>query len=184
MSFLEPEKDESRLSKYVVQAGWRDVPHLDEEEKRKLVANTPPYQIKARTEGEPALGIGAIYPIDEAEITVPDRAIPDSWPRAYGMDVGWNRTAAVWGARDPGTGTIYLYSEHYRAMGEPPTHAFAIRGRGAWMLGVIDPAGLGSSQIDGRALMDIYRELGLNLQPAVNAVEAGIKSGICWSRVS
>jgi phage terminase large subunit-like protein len=174
MSFLEPEKDESRLSKYVVQAGWRDVPHLDEEEKRKLVANTPPYQIKARTEGEPALGIGAIYPIDEAEITVPDRPIPDSWPRAYGMDVGWNRTAAVWGARDPGTGTIYLYSEHYRAMGEPPTHAFAIRGRGTWMLGVIDPACLGSSQIDGRALMDIYRELGLNLQPAVNAVEAGI----------
>jgi phage terminase large subunit-like protein len=60
ISFLEPENDESRLSKYVVQAGWKDVPHLDEEEKRKLVANTPPYQIKARTEGEPALGVGAI----------------------------------------------------------------------------------------------------------------------------
>ena len=95
MSFLEPENERSGLSKYVVQAGWKDVPHLDEEEKRKLVANTPSYQIKARTEGEPALGVGAIYPIDEAEITVPDRVIPDSWPRAFGMDVGWNRTAAV-----------------------------------------------------------------------------------------
>jgi hypothetical protein len=40
--------------------------------------------------------------------------------------------------------------------------------------GVIDPSCLGSSQIDGRTLMDLYRELGLNLQPAVNAVEAGI----------
>ena len=68
MSFLEPENDESRLSKYVVQAGWKDVPHLDEEEKRRLVVNTPPYQIRARTEGEPALGAGAIYPIDETEI--------------------------------------------------------------------------------------------------------------------
>jgi phage terminase large subunit-like protein len=56
MSFLEPENDESRLSKYVVQAGWKDVPHLDEEERRKLIVNTPPYQIRARTEGEPALG--------------------------------------------------------------------------------------------------------------------------------
>jgi len=174
MSFLEPENDESRLSKYVVQAGWKDVPHLDEEEKRKLVANTPLYQIKARTEGEPALGVGAIYPIDEAEITVPDRAIPDSWPRAFGMDVGWNRTAVVWGARDPGTGVIYLYNEHYQRMGEPPSHAHAIRARGAWIPGVIDPSCLGSSQIDGRTLMDLYRELGLNLQPAVNAVEAGI----------
>jgi hypothetical protein len=129
MSFLEPENDESRLSKYVVQAGWKDVPHLDEEEKRKLVVNTPPYQIRARTEGEPALGAGAIYPIDETEIMVPDRRIPDSWPRAFGLDVGWNRTAVVWGAQDPGSGVIYLYSEHYQGMGEPASHAQAIRAR-------------------------------------------------------
>ena len=173
-SFLEPADDESKRSKYVVQAGWKDVPHLDEEEKQKLVANTPIYQIRARTDGEPALGSGAIYPIDEAEITVPLFAVPDEWPRAFGMDVGWNRTAAVWGARDPGSGVIYLYSEHYQGQGEPASHAQAIRGRGAWIPGVIDPACLGSSQIDGRTLMEIYRSLGLSLWPAVNAVEAGI----------
>ena len=173
-SFLEPESDESRKSKYVVQAGWKDVPHLDEEEKRKLVANTPPYQVRARTDGEPALGAGAIYPIDEAEITVPVFAIPNTWPRAFGMDVGWNRTAVVWGARDPSSGVIYLYSEHYQGQGEPASHAQAIRARSPWIPGVIDPACLGSSQIDGRTLMEIYRELGLNLAPAVNAVEAGI----------
>ena len=174
MSFLEPENDRSRLSKYVVQAGWKDVPHLDEEEKRKLVANTPPYQVKARTEGEPTLGAGAIYPIDESEIVVPDIAIPEHWPRAYGMDVGWNRTAVVWGARDPASGVVYLYSEHYQGQGEPASHAQAIRARGDWILGVIDPACLGSSQIDGRTLMQVYRQLGLHLGPAENAVEAGI----------
>src|SRR5215469_14072882 len=116
-SFLEPADGESKKSKYVVQAGWKDVPHLDEEEKRKLVVNTPPYQVKARTDGEPVLGSGAIYPIDEAEITVPAFPIPIDWPRAFGMDVGWNRTAVVWGARDPGSGVIYLYSEHWQ--GEP-----------------------------------------------------------------
>jgi len=42
------------------------------------------------------------------------------------------------------------------------------------MVGVIDPSCLGSSQIDGRTLIDIYRNLGLRLAPAVNAVEAGI----------
>ena len=157
-----------------MQAGWRDVPHLDAEEQRKLIANTPPYQIKARTEGEPALGAGAIYPIAESDITVPDRVIPEEWPRAYGMDVGWNRTAVVWGARDPASGVIYLYSEHYQGQGEPASHALAIRGRGDWIPGVIDPACLGSSQIDGRTLMQIYGRLGLHLRPAENAVEAGI----------
>ena len=95
--------------------------------------STPPYQIKARTEGEPALGAGAIYPIDEDEVRVPDRPIPEEWPRAYGMDVGWNRTAVVWGARDPGSGVMYLYSEHYQGQGEPASHAEAIRARGAWI---------------------------------------------------
>lgn len=174
LSFLEPPSEEAMKSKYVVQAGWKDVPHLDDDEKRKLVANTPPYQIKARTDGEPSLGAGAIYPIAESDITVPDREIPEYWARGYAMDVGWNRTAALWGARDPGTGIMYIYSEHYQGQGEPASHAQAILGRGMWIPGVIDPACLGSSQIDGRTLMEIYRGLGLRLFPAVNAVEAGI----------
>jgi phage terminase large subunit-like protein len=173
-SFLESTDEESKKSKYVVQAGWKDVPHLDEEEKRKLVANTPIYQVRARTDGEPALGSGAIFPIGEEEITVPPFDVPDSWPRVFGMDVGWNKTAVVWGAKDPGSGVLYLYSEHYQGQGEPASHAQAIKARGDWISGVIDPACLGSSQIDGRTLMQLYSELGLNLAPAVNAVEAGI----------
>jgi hypothetical protein len=78
------------------------------------------------------------------------------------------------GRGDPGTGVIYLYSEHYQGQGEPASHAQAIRGRGEWIPGVIDPSCLGSSQIDGRTLMEIYGKLGLNLQTAENAVEAGI----------
>ncbi|MGD1095885.1 MAG: terminase family protein [Bryobacteraceae bacterium] len=172
-SFLEEEREEA--SRFVIQAGWKDVPHLDQEEQRMLSASTPPYQLQARSEGEPALGSGAIYPISESDIVVPYRVIPDEWPRAYGMDVGWNSTAVVWGASDPGSGVIYLYSEHYQGQGEPASHAQAIRGRGEWIRGVIDPACLGSSQIDGRRLIDLYGELGLLLCPAENAVEAGIK---------
>ena len=78
------------------------------------------------------------------------------------------------GARDSASGVVYLYSEHYQGQGEPASHAQAIRARGVWILGVIDPACLGSSQIDGRTLMEVYRKLGLHLGPAENAVEAGI----------
>jgi len=173
-SFLEPETPESLEFKWFIQAGWKDVPHIPEDEKRALLATTPPYQIKARTLGEPSLCAGAIYPIAESEITVAPFDPPASWPRVYAMDVGWKRTAALWAARDPGANVLYLYSEHYQGQGEPASHADAIKGRGAWIPGVIDPACQGSSQIDGRTLMEIYQRLGLELEPAVNAVEAGI----------
>lgn len=179
--FLEPETDAAKDFKWFVQAGWKHVPHLDEEQKRALLATTPIHQIQARTEGEPMLGAGAIYPIAEIDIIVPTRAIPATWRRVYSLDVGWNRTAALWAAEEPGTGIIELYSEHYQGQGEPPSHAEAIKSRGDWIHGVADPASLGSSQIDGRTLMEIYGKLGLHLQPAVNAVEAGITE--VWNRL-
>ena len=173
--FLEPPNEEARKYKFYIQAGWQHVPHIPEEEKAALVATSPAYQIKARTLGEPSLGAGAIYPIAEEEITVPRFDVPDSWPRAYAMDVGWQRTAALWGARDPATGTIYLYSEHYQSAQDFITHAHAIKQRGNWIQGVIDPASQQSGQLDGRKLIEEYRKCGLLLQPADNAVETGIK---------
>ena len=136
-SFLEP-TEAAREFKTYVQAGWKHVPHLDDSETRALLATMPPHQVKARTEGEPTLGAGAIYPIAEEDITVPTRTIPPTWRRAYAMDVGWQRTAVVWGAEDPGSGAIEIYDIHYRGHGEPPSHALAIRARGEWMLGACE----------------------------------------------
>lgn len=44
-------------SKYVVNAGWDDVPHLDARSKSEMLAATPPHLRKARAKGEPSLGI-------------------------------------------------------------------------------------------------------------------------------
>lgn len=161
-------------SKYMVQAGWDDVPHLSESQKRKLLAGYLPHERDARTKGTPSLGAGAIYPVPESEIVVEPFAIPPWYPRSYALDVGWNRTAAVFGAIDRNTDTAYLYAEHYRGQAEPSVHAQAIRARGAWMAGVIDPASRGRNQIDGQQMMALYQSHGLNLTPANNAVEAGI----------
>jgi phage terminase large subunit-like protein len=159
---------------YVTQATWDDAPHLTDEMKRELYSALPPHQRDARSKGIPALGAGAIYPVPESEITCAPFAIPDYWPRAYGLDVGWNRTAAIWGAKDPDTGTIYLYAEYYRGEAEPSVHASGIRAPGDWIMGVIDPAARGRGQIDGRQLLQDYLDLGLDLDVARNTVEAGI----------
>lgn len=173
---------ETSPSKYLVQAGWGDVPHLDAKTQAELLAATPPHLRDARSKGAPSLGSGAIYPVAESEITVAPFAIPDYWPRCFGLDVGWNRTAALWLARDPNVDVVYAYAEHYRGQAEPVIHAEAIKARGAWIPGVIDPASRGRAQKDGEQLLEQYRQQALNVTPADNAVEAGIYD--VWSRLS
>lgn len=164
----------STSPKAVIQAGWNDAPWLTDEIKARLLEDTPPHLRKARSEGIPALGSGNVYSTPVEDFLVTPFAIPDSWPRMYGLDVGWNRTACVWGALDPATDTVYLYDEHYRGKEEPPFHAHAIKSRGDWIPGVIDPAARGRSQVDGKRLFQDYKDLGLDLRTAKNELESGI----------
>lgn len=168
--------------KSCVMVSWEDIPHLTEEDKASILAGIPPWQRDSRTKGVPQLGAGAIYQVPEEDVKVPPFAIPAYWPRCYGMDVGWNRTAAVFCAIDRDTDTVYVYDEYYRGQAEPSVHVAAMRRRGLWIPGVIDPASHGRSQKDGEALFDIYTGLGLDIENAVNAREAGIYA--VWERLS
>jgi hypothetical protein len=171
-------------SKYMVQAGWDDAPHLDDKTKAELLSATPPWLRDARSKGEPSMGAGAIYPIPISDIEVDPFPIGKFWKRGYALDVGWNKTAAIWGAQDPSTGVIYLYAEHYRGQEIPMVHAAAIRSRGAWIRGCIDPAARGRSQIDGRRLISEYQNdtCRLNLVQAVNEVNTGLET--MWQKLA
>ena len=175
-------KEDSAGQKAVITAGWDDVPHLSADAKKALLESIPPFQRDARSKGIPQLGAGAIYPIPESDILVDDFSIPDHWPRAYGMDVGWNRTAAIWAAWNRDTDTVYLFNEHYRGQAEPSIHTQAIQARGDWIPGVIDPASRGRNQKDGQQLIQQYKDLGLNLEFAFNGVESGLYE--VWQRLS
>lgn len=162
------------MSRYVVQAGWDDVPHLSEDDKKSLLSSLAPHQRDARTKGVPSLGAGAIYPIPETEIFIDPFRVPSHFSRLYGFDVGWKKTAAIWLAHDRDSDVIYGYSEHYRGQAEPSIHAAAIRARGEWIPGILDTAARGRSQRDGECLWSDYEDLGLNIIKAEKAVEAGI----------
>jgi hypothetical protein len=172
-------------SKYRVDAGWDDVPHLDAATKAKLLRETMPYLRDARSKGIPSLGAGAIYPVPESEIIVDPFPIPRHWPKCYGLDVGWNRTAAIWLALDKNVDCAYAFTEHYRGQAEPSIHARAIKARGDWIPGAIDPASLGSSQKDGETLINLYRLEGLSLTSANNKLQ-GEEGGLfaVWERLS
>jgi Bacteriophage terminase large (ATPase) subunit and inactivated derivatives len=162
--------------KAVVQAGWDDAPWLTEAIKARLLEDTPIHLRDARTKGIPAMGSGNVYPIPLEEFVIEPFAIPDSWPRMYALDVGWNRTAAVWGALDPTTDILYIFDEHYVGQQVPAVHAYSIMSRGKWMCGVIDPASRGRSQTDGNKLWRNYKDLGLELFLAKNEFESGIQA--------
>lgn len=172
--FPEGGVDPANPYKYVTQVSWEEVPHLSEKQKQEILQSYSAHERAARTKGVPSLGSGAIYPYLEEDITCSPFKIPEWWAKAYGLDVGWNRTAAVWGTRDPDSGVVYVYSEHYEGQQAPVLHAQAIKARGEYITGAIDPAAGGVSQVDGKALVHLYEDAGLILEPADNSVSAGI----------
>lgn len=189
MSFLDNSQETtSQHKKYVQVVSWDDVPHLTQEIKDKMLASTPPQLREARSKGTPTVGEGLVYPIDPKNVTVDDFQLPLFFKKLYGMDVGWNNTGALWGAWDEANDIIYVYSEHLQGQAEPLIHARAIKSRGDWITGEIDPAARGRSQVDGESLFNIYTlpegrgGCGLRLVTANNSVEAGIFS--VWERFS
>jgi hypothetical protein len=167
--------------KAAVVAGWSDVPHLDAKAQADMLATYPAWQRDARSKGIPQLGSGAIYSVAEEDFVVAPFELAKHWPRVFALDVGWNCTAVLFGAWDRETGTVYVYDEIYRGKTEPAVIASAIKQRGDWIPGVIDPASRGRSQADGRQLIELYRTESLDLMPADNAVEAGIFA--VWQRL-
>lgn len=161
------------MSKYYVTCGW-DVPHLSDEDKKEMLSSIPLHQRDARTKGIPQIGSGAIYPIAEEDYLVQPFKIPQFYKRCYALDVGWKATAVLWLAHDAENDVIYVTGEYKRGQAEPSVHADAIKSRGEWIPGVIDPASAGSGQDDGKKLVEQYRGFGLNLSFANNAVETGI----------
>ena len=175
------------MSKAVIMAGWDDVPHLDEAVRKEMYESTPPHLRDARSKGIPNLGAGAVYPIPEEDISfeISDMLIPHWFARSYGMDVGWNSTAVVFGAYDRERDTAYIHDVYRRGQAEAEIHAAAIRKRypkGLKLPGTIDPAARASGQADGKKLLQLYRKEGLRLIEADNAVEAGIAE--VYSRLS
>ncbi|MDY6893834.1 MAG: terminase family protein [Thermotogota bacterium] len=175
-------KEGSNGNKYLVIATWDDAPHITEKQKAAYYAALPPHQKEARSKGIPTLGSGSIYPILEENIIIDDFGIPSHWLKCYSLDVGWKKTACLWGAKDPATNICYLYSEYYKGQAEPFVHSTAIKARGIWIPGVIDSAAHGRSQEDGKQLYNSYLNCGLDIMNANKSIEAGIYN--TWQMLS
>lgn len=159
-----------------VAISWDDTPWMTEKTKHEILESTPLHLRDTVSKGIPTVGDGSVYPYPLSDVLVDNFQIPAHYEKMYGMDASWNCTAAVFGAKDPDTGTLYIYGEHYLQKREPEIHAARIKTiSGDWQIGAIDPA---SKKLkgprDGIEMLSTYRRLGLRLREANNALESGI----------
>lgn len=151
-------------TKYLVMAGWDDVPHLSDKMKAELLAATPAHEREARSRGIPVLGSGKIFTIDEDRIKCTPFQIPAHWPRIAGCDFGWDHpTGAGWIAYDRDTDTVYIYDVYRMKEATPAIHSVTFRAKGEWIPVAWPHDGLQHDKGSGEALADQYRKLGVNM---------------------
>jgi predicted phage terminase large subunit-like protein len=113
---------------------------------------------------------GGMFHIPESEILIDPFAIPEEWPRAFGIATGPSGLGALWGARDP-SGTIYIYAEHQCPHAEPSENARAIKRCGEWIPGILSTASLAGSQNTRNGIAQIYRQQGLTIYAVQHKAE-------------
>jgi hypothetical protein len=151
-------------SKYLVTAGWDNVPHLDEQTKAELLASTPVHLRDARSKGIPALGSGAIFPVDEASITCDPIKIPEHWPQIIGIDFGYDHpTGAANIAWDRDLDVIYITADYKESEKTPPVHSLSLKAWGVWKPVAWPHDGLQHDKGSGVALVKQYRDQGMKM---------------------
>src|SRR6516162_5296686 len=119
---------EKSPDRYVQMMTIEDVGHFSQEEKQRIIASYPKWEVEARTKGVPILGSGRIFPVEESKIACEHRDFPSHWPRIGGMDFGWDHPfAAVELVWDRDTDVVYVSRVHRLKEATPIEHAAAIR---------------------------------------------------------
>lgn len=165
---------------FFITAEWDDNPYLPEDVKREMASALAPHEKEARTKGIPSLGSGKVYPIAESAIEVDPFPIPDHFVPLWGLDFGWNNTAATIGYLDRDNDIMYLTDCYLNGAGvdggeglTPSQHVAIMPDIMRRSKGVCDPAGGGTSQASGERAINQYKEF-YDMEPADNSVEAGI----------
>lgn len=174
--------NEPRDTDAVMQAGWKDAPHITKDEKfmNEMMSQFRPDELDMRMQGVPMPGSGLIYPVNDNDIKIDPIVIPPHWPRICGVDFGWEHPfAAVWVAWDRDSDTAYVYDVYSVRKERPTTHCAAIRKRGEWIPVSWPKDGLNTEKGTGIQLAQQYRDEGLNLfyQPFTNAPQDGQEEG-------
>jgi phage terminase large subunit-like protein len=149
---------------YLRGASWNDAPHLSDADKARLSATYRDHERKARTEGVPMMGEGAVFPVDDDSITVQPFKIPSHFARIKGCDFGIDHPAA--GAElaiDRDQDIVYVIDCYRKANELPPYHAAWFNKMNRQIPVAWPHDGMNREKVGGRTLADAYRAHGVNM---------------------
>jgi len=147
-----------------------------DEEKRKMIEAYPEWQRKARVNGLPLLGSGAVFPFDENIIKeMPLDYIPNHWPSLWSIDFGIGHPfAAVMNLHDRDTDTIHVTHVIRMADADLLYKVRAMRAIGAEVPVAWPHDGHQRQEASGgQDLALLYRKEGLRMLPDHATFEAG-----------
>lgn len=109
--FAEGDRDEL----HITSASWKDCPHIDPADYKRLLAGIPEYQHDMRMSGLPILGSGAVFPYADDVIMCDDLMPMPHWPTLVSLDFSSVNDASVvcFNTYDPNTDTYYVYDMNY-----------------------------------------------------------------------
>ena len=168
------------MSRAVIRMTIDDALHYTAAQRAKIVEGYPAHEREARSRGIPAMGSGAVFPIDEDQLKEPPIQIPEFWPRIAGLDIGWDHpTAAVWVAWDRDVDILHVYDCYRMAQQTPVVHAAAIKARGAWIPMAWPHDGLQHDKGSGIVIASQYIKQGVNMlrEHATHPPQPGKKEG-------
>lgn len=150
----------------LITASWEDAPHLKEEDKKRLRASYPDYEVQARTMGVPMMGEGRVFTISEDEVRCEPFQIPHYFHQICGVDFGIDHPfAAVWIAWDRDKDIFYVHDCYKKKDETPVYHAEAIKKRGAWIPVSWPHDGLNREPTGGKLIARymIYNQMGVKM---------------------
>lgn len=122
------------------------------------------------------------------ELLSEDKDVPQHWPRVYALDVDLAGAAsAVWGAYNRSADTLHLYAEYVSSATSLALHADAIRKRGSWIPGLVQPNAYKRSASRAAQLINQLYDLNLDITAVEldeDAGEAEILSRLASKRLT
>jgi len=154
------------MSKYMLSATIDQAEHFTPEHREAIVAAYLPHEREARARGNPVLGSGRVFQIEDARISVEPFLIPPHWPQLNGLDFGWDHPfAAVNCAWDRDSDCLYVCKEYRQREATPVIHAAAIKPWGEWIPCAWPHDGLAHDKGSGEQLAQHYAANGLAMLP-------------------
>ena len=172
---------EAMRNRIVVRMRMQDAPHLADEERRKvLIATFPEHQRRARIDGLPMLGSGAVF----EDVTLEDLLVPlrvsghdivhsahgaldaSHWAMLWAIDFGISHPfAAVLLAHDRDNDVVYVLAELKMKGGIPAQHASRMKAIAANVKVAWPHDGTQRDKGSGDQLAEIYKREGLQMLP-------------------